>query len=121
MTLARLVEDVLGPELPVTVELPDGSVVGPPDAPARLVFRSRDALRRLLTAPGELGFARAYVAGELDVEGDIYAGLALQDRFSSRLSLRHWAALAREVGVVGVRPLPPPPVVARLRGMRHSQ
>ncbi len=30
--------------------------------------------------PGELGFARAYVAGELDLEGDIFEALALRDR-----------------------------------------
>ena len=39
--------------------------------------RSPEAMRYILTAPGELGFARAYVAGELDVEGDIFDALAL--------------------------------------------
>ena len=39
-----------------------------------LVLRSRRALRRLLWAPGELGLARAYVTGDLDVEGDLADG-----------------------------------------------
>ena len=122
MTLAGLVEEVLGPDLAVAVELHDGSVLGPADAPARLVFRSRDALRRLLTAPGELGFARAYVAGDLDLEGDVYAALALQERLSAaRLSARQWLAAARLVGRDALRPLPPPPEEARLRGRRHSR
>ena len=43
-------------------------------------MRSADAIRRILWAPGELGLSRAYVAGNIDVEGDIYEVLhALQD------------------------------------------
>jgi cyclopropane-fatty-acyl-phospholipid synthase len=122
LTLAALVAEVLGLDPPVAVELHDGTVVGPPDAPARLVFRSPNALRRLLTAPGELGFARAYVAGELDLEGDVYAALALHERLSAgRLSPQQWLAAARIVSSLGVRPLPPPPEEARLRGRRHSR
>jgi cyclopropane-fatty-acyl-phospholipid synthase len=51
----------------------DGSRAGPVDAPAALVLRSPNALRRMVTAPGELGLGRAYVAGDLDVEGDLFA------------------------------------------------
>ena len=47
---------------------------GRPDAPA-LVVRNRRALRRLLWKPGELGLARAWVAGDLDIDGDLYAAL----------------------------------------------
>jgi cyclopropane-fatty-acyl-phospholipid synthase len=45
-----------------------------------IVLRSSDALRRIALAPGELGFARAYVVGDLDIEGDVYAALALLER-----------------------------------------
>jgi cyclopropane-fatty-acyl-phospholipid synthase len=122
VTFAELVEELLGPDPPVAVELPDGSVLGPVDAPARLVFRSPDVLRRLLTAPGELGFARAYVAGELDVEGDLYAALPLQERLAAaRLASRHWVAALRLVGREGLRPLAPPAEEARLHGRRHSR
>jgi cyclopropane-fatty-acyl-phospholipid synthase len=121
VTVAELLTDVLGPNPPVAVELHDGTVLGPADSPARLIFRSPDAFRRLLTAPGELGFARAYVAGELDVEGDVYAALALQERLSAaRLTPRQWLAVARLVGKAGFRPPPPPPEEARLRGRRHT-
>ena len=41
-----------------------------------MVLRHRRALRRLLWHPGELGLAQAYVAGELDVEGDLADGLS---------------------------------------------
>jgi cyclopropane-fatty-acyl-phospholipid synthase len=122
VTLAELVGGLLGPDPPVAVELHDGSALGPADAPARLVFRSPDVLRRLLTAPGELGFARAYVAGELDVEGDLYAALPLQERLAAaRLASRHWVAALRLVGREGLRPLAPPAEEARLHGRRHSR
>jgi cyclopropane-fatty-acyl-phospholipid synthase len=122
VTAAELIAELLGPDPVVAVELPDRTVVGPPSGEARLVFRSPDALRRLLTAPGELGFARAYVAGELDVEGDIYAALALHERFSGlRLTPRQLLAAARLVRRAGLRPLPTPPEEARLRGPRHSR
>ena len=82
------------------------------------MIRSPDALRRIF-APGELGFARAYVAGDLDIEGDIYAALALRERIAdAKLRARH---LARRAAAVGVLPptAAPPPEEARLHGRRH--
>ena len=52
----------------------DGSEAGPPGAPV-VVLRSPQALQRILWRPGELGLARAYVSGDLDVEGDLTDGL----------------------------------------------
>ncbi|MER6415875.1 class I SAM-dependent methyltransferase [Streptomyces humidus] len=74
--LHELVEQMLGAPFPVRVRAWDGSQAGPPGAPA-LVVRNRRALRRLLFKPGELGLARAWVAGDLDVEGDLYTALDL--------------------------------------------
>jgi|GEM_PF-5126578 len=67
--LAGVIETMLGGDLPIAVVCFDGSRAGPAEAPATLTVRSADALRRVLTAPGELGFGRAYVAGDLDVDG----------------------------------------------------
>jgi cyclopropane-fatty-acyl-phospholipid synthase len=121
-TLGSLVASVLGDDLPVAVELYDGTRLGPADPPATIVVRSEDALRRLIGAPGELGFARAYVAGDLDVEGDIYAALDLRDRLPQvRLDARQWVAALRLAGPSALRPLPPPPEEARLRGRLHSK
>ncbi|WP_171163209.1 cyclopropane-fatty-acyl-phospholipid synthase family protein [Streptomyces sp. I05A-00742] len=74
--LADLAEQVLGAPLPVRLRAWDRSEAGPPGAPV-LVIRNRRALRRLLWKPGELGLARAWVAGDIDVEGDLYAALDL--------------------------------------------
>lgn len=122
MALAPLVEEVLGGDLPVGVVAYDGSTAGPSDAPATLEIRSRDALRRVLTAPGELGFARAYVAGDLDIDGDIYAALKLHEHLPNiRLAPRAMHKLVRELGGWRrLRPLPPPPEEVRLHGRRHS-
>jgi cyclopropane-fatty-acyl-phospholipid synthase len=121
MALSSLIESVLGSDPPVAFRCYDGSALGPPDAPATIVLRSPDALRRIVTAPGELGFARAYVAGDLDIEGDVYAALGLRDRLPDvRLNAAQLLAAAREVGLRQLRPLPPPPAEARLHGRRHS-
>ena len=122
MTLAALVEEVLGDDLPVGVAAYDGSTAGPPDPPATLVLRTPDALRRILTAPGELGLSRAYVAGDLDFEGDIFAVIDLRERMPSlRLSGRVLRGIARELGGwKAIRPVAPPPEEVRLHGRRHS-
>ncbi|MFD4508743.1 class I SAM-dependent methyltransferase [Streptomyces sp. NPDC058457] len=73
--LRSVAEQVLGVPLPVRLRAWDGSQAGPPNAPT-LVVRNRRALRRILFKPGELGLARAWVAGDLDIEGDLYSALA---------------------------------------------
>ncbi|MFD5699586.1 class I SAM-dependent methyltransferase [Streptomyces lasiicapitis] len=76
LRLKNLAEQLTGAELPVRIRAWDGSEAGPPGAPT-LVVRHRRALRRLLWKPGELGLARAWVAGDIDVDGDLYAALDL--------------------------------------------
>ena len=48
--LSSLIESVLGTDLPVEIRAYDGSRVGPVDAPATLVIKHPDALRRIVTA-----------------------------------------------------------------------
>jgi cyclopropane-fatty-acyl-phospholipid synthase len=121
-TLAAVVDDHLRGHGSLALTLPDGTVLGAENARARLVVRSPDALRRIVTAPGELGFARAYVAGEIDLEGDIYSALpALLELPSVRHLARLWLTAARMVGPHGLRPLPTPPEEAQLRGRRHTR
>jgi cyclopropane-fatty-acyl-phospholipid synthase len=123
MALAALVDDVLGGGLPVAIEAYDGSRSGPVDAPATIVIRSPDALRRIVTALGELGLARAYVSGDLELEGSIWALLELRDRMPDvQLEPKMMLRLVRELGGWReVRPLPPPDVEVRLHGRRHSK
>ncbi|MBT2381800.1 class I SAM-dependent methyltransferase [Streptomyces sp. ISL-111] len=73
--LSHMVKQALGRPLPLRLRAWDGSEAGPSTGPV-LVIRDRRALHRLAWKPGELGLARAWVAGEIDIEGDLYEGLA---------------------------------------------
>lgn len=86
--LADLSETLLGAPLPVRIRAWDGSEAGPPTGPV-LFVRHRRALRRMLWKPGELGLARAWVAGDLTVEGDLFE---LLDRVSVLFWERHPSA-----------------------------
>ncbi|MEV7614023.1 cyclopropane-fatty-acyl-phospholipid synthase family protein [Streptomyces sp. NPDC089799] len=105
--LAALAEVLLGYPPPVRIRAWDGSEAGPPGPPV-LVVRHRRALRRILWRPGELGLARAWVAGDLEVDGDLFD---LLDRLAGLLWERDPAA-ARPA-----RPghRPEPAAAARLR------
>jgi cyclopropane-fatty-acyl-phospholipid synthase len=127
--LADFVSPIFGTDLPIAIRGWDGSQVGPHDAPV-LVVKSRAALRRLMWDPSELGFAQAYITGELDVEGDITEGFrrvwkqarAQQLRgltFSNRDKGRALITAAR-LGVIGRRP-PVPASQATLSGELHSK
>ncbi|MEV3856753.1 cyclopropane-fatty-acyl-phospholipid synthase family protein [Streptomyces sp. NPDC050095] len=130
--LKNLTERLLGAELPVRLRAWDGSEDGPPDAPT-LVVRNRRALRRLLWKPGELGLARAWVAGDLDVEGDLYevldamAGLIWERPEDERRSLAEAlkdpqvrAAVRELVKLAGPYPPPAPPAEEmRRKGRLH--
>src|SRR5713101_7200636 len=122
MSVAALLSDVLGPDVPVAFRAYDGSRFGPDDARTTIVVRSRDALRRIVTAPNELGFGRAYVAGDREVEGDIFDVISVANYIEElRLGPKQIAAALRLVGVSGLQPLAPPPEEARMRGRRHSR
>lgn len=115
--LGEILGALLGDPLPLRVRCWDGSAVGPTDGPGTLHVRSPDALRRILGAPGELGLARAFVVGELDVEGDIVDVLGAVRTRGPREQpwLRRAPAVvgaARRLGVLG-RPPPPPDIEFR--------
>ncbi|MEU3656358.1 cyclopropane-fatty-acyl-phospholipid synthase family protein [Streptomyces sp. NPDC032161] len=134
LRLTALVEEFLGERLPVRIRAWDGSESGPPGAPV-LAVRNRRALRRLLWKPGELGLARAWVAGDIDIEGDLYEAL---DRLASLIWERDVAAedavhpvrdprtrafakgLLRLAGP-GLPPTPPPEEVRSRFGTLHTR
>ena len=64
------VADALAAVLPdaARVEAYDGSKAGPDDAQVVVRLQSPKALSHLVSAPGDLGMARAYVSGELDID-----------------------------------------------------
>jgi cyclopropane-fatty-acyl-phospholipid synthase len=122
MALAPLVEEILGGELPVAFEAYDGSRAGPTGAATTVVVRSPDALRRIVTSPGELGVARAYVSGDIDVHGEIWGLMDLRDRVTDvRFSLPAVRKMVDELGGWRqVHRVDPPPEEVILHGRRHS-
>ncbi|MEA3214513.1 MAG: cyclopropane-fatty-acyl-phospholipid synthase, partial [Acidimicrobiia bacterium] len=122
MNVAKFLDDVFGGALPVKVEAYDGTTAGSPDSKVTVIVRTPDALRRFLHAPGELGLARAYVAGDLDLEGSIFDLVSAQDVLTHlRPKPRQLVAAARLLGADAVRRLPLPPEEVRLRGRMHSR
>jgi len=127
--LAVLIRETIGVSSPVRLRAWDGSEAGPADGPV-LVIRSRRALRRLLWAAGELGLARAYVTGDIDVEGDLADGFRLawelaRTRAASPVALGAGdrlkaAAAAARLGALGPAPRPPA-AEARLSGRLHTK
>ncbi len=119
--MAPLVESILGEDLPIGFVAYDGTNLGPPDPLATIVLRSPDALRRIATAPGELGLARAYVAGDIDFDGDIFAALEIRKRLDgAKVGWRQVLGILRVLGPQALRPLPAPAEESKPRGRLHS-
>nr|WP_243770240.1 cyclopropane-fatty-acyl-phospholipid synthase family protein [Amycolatopsis acidicola] len=127
-TVHALVRAVLGSALPLHIRCWDGSEAGPPDAPVRLVLRHRRALRRLVWAPNEIGLARAFVSGDLDVESDFFESLSSLERILKgsagprdvdRQTKWELFRSALRLGAIGLPPKPPAEEI-RLGGPLHS-
>ncbi len=102
----------------------DGAVI-PADGSPRftLVLNRPGALRRMFLPPTELAIGEAFLRGDFDFEGDIFAAFSLRDAFSHfRLSLGEVIALVRDL-----LSLPNPPFeplthpAAKMRGSLHSR
>lgn len=126
MDVSTFVSSVYGHRLPFRVEAYDGSSASPTvESPANAItlrILRRDALTRVLTHPGELGVARAYVAGDLDVDGDLDALFDLAvPPVNQLLKFNNLRSLLSVVGGSALRPLTPPALETRQRGILHSR
>ncbi|WP_372728416.1 class I SAM-dependent methyltransferase [Nocardioides sp.] len=132
LSIGEAVTSLLRDGMPVRFTAYDGSTAGDADAEIGLELRTPRGLAYLLTAPGDLGMARAYVAGDLVVTGvhpgNPYDALRL---LQSHLRFRTPTAseafvLVRGLGLSHLKPPPPPPQehLPRWRrtveGLRHS-
>jgi cyclopropane-fatty-acyl-phospholipid synthase len=128
--VAPLLHATLGANGPTALRCWDGSEVAPDGAVVRISIERRRALRRLLWAPNELGFARAYVSGDITFDGDLWAGMEAMEALADpttgpgvTVDAHTKRALARAIvrlGVLGPPPRPPAEE-ARLRGRRHGK
>lgn len=131
MSIAQIVESVVDGPLPLRLEAFDGSAAGPDAAHLSLRIENPRGVSYIATAPGDLGLARAYVAGDLTVTGahpgDPYDLLVTMQQVHFRRPHREQLLeLSRILGVKGLTPPPPPPQESLPRwrrvaeGLRHS-
>lgn len=133
MTVAQIANAAIVPPLPFRLTAFDGSSAGPDDAPVGIHVVRRRALNYVFTAPGDLGMARAYIAGDLEFSGvhpaNPYPLLrAMADGMHlKRPGLADITSILRGLGVSTLKPVAPPPQEAparwrrTLHGLRHSK
>jgi cyclopropane-fatty-acyl-phospholipid synthase len=123
--IAQTISRALGrPNLRVTAY--DGSSAGPADAPVGINLRSPKALSYLIFAPSSVGFARAFVSGELEIEGSMYDALSVVwSDLIGALSWRDRLEVARGIDPKALRWVDPPAEEYGARrlasGLRHSK
>jgi len=129
MALADVFERVAGAGAQVRFVAYDGSSAGNPGSPGVTVtIRSPVAVSYLAQSPGALGLARAYVAGHLDVDGDMHTALArLAGAQRIHRSLPERLSLLAQLGgpKLLIRRVAPPQQEVRVKrrwlsGRRHS-
>jgi cyclopropane-fatty-acyl-phospholipid synthase len=133
MKLAELFERVVGRDAQVEFLAYDDSRAGPPGAEITVNVRSPYAISYLVHAPGAIGLARAYVAGHLDITGDMYTALYRMQSALGELSWEDKKTLLRTIigdpllRAAALKRLDPPPQEVRverlplLAGLRHSK
>ncbi|CCH78370.1 Cyclopropane-fatty-acyl-phospholipid synthase [Nostocoides japonicum T1-X7] len=132
MTIGQAFDTLFGPDAPVAFEAFDGSTGGSGEG-YRVRLLNPEGLNYLITAPGDLGLARAYLQGDLVVEGldegDPYDFLVLmKDRLSMTRPAVHdvkdYVTLVRRYGLKPPT-LPeietPSPVRRLAHGLRHGR
>ncbi|HEY0357863.1 MAG TPA: cyclopropane-fatty-acyl-phospholipid synthase family protein [Mycobacteriales bacterium] len=124
--IADVIGGVIGAQAGVEVRAYDGSRYGPPDADIRVTVASPRALAHLANTSAELGLARAFVSGDLVVDGDLYTML---QRFGGGdfavMGMAERLRVLRDLGPQLLRPAPVPPEEVRpgvlRRGLRHAR
>src|ERR1700754_496308 len=125
--VAPLIRAAVGPEAPVAIRGWDGSRTGPQNAQWAIKINNRRGLRRLLWAPNELGFARAYVSGDIEIEGNLLEGMEVLEQTSDRArgpgvridthTKKPLPKAALGLGMIG--PIPSPPKEEANLARRH--
>lgn len=106
MTIGEIIGAFATGEPPLRIEAYDGSAIGPADCELVLRLKSEKALQYFVTAPGDLGLARAYLMGELEVGGvhpgaprDVFGSLEVFRKTMTRMpDARTLLRIARSIG-----------------------
>lgn len=113
--IAETINELFDGGLPIKLTAYDGSVAGDKDSPFGMEILNPRGLAFLLTAPGDLGLARAYVSGDMALHG-IHPGdpyplldLILDKTDFKRPSPRETVDMVRALGAKNFVPPKPPP------------
>ncbi|MFY9330085.1 MAG: class I SAM-dependent methyltransferase [Candidatus Nanopelagicales bacterium] len=100
----------------------DGSSVGVIGADVVMEIKTPRAMQYIAGAPSQLGLARAYVNGDLEIHGSAYEALRrLYPLPLDHLSILDRVKLAREFAPFALARPEPPALERRLNGRRHSK
>ena len=122
MNLADAFSLIAGTQRNVSFRAYDGSTFGPQDNDAIIEINTPRAVEYLAASPGQLGLARAYVNGDLDIVGDAYTTLSrLYPMELTHLTLGDKAALAKNFAPYALKRPKPPTLERALKGSRHSK
>jgi cyclopropane-fatty-acyl-phospholipid synthase len=133
ITISEAITRLMPGGVPFRFTAYDGSTAGRPDSPIRVHLANERGLSYLLTAPGDLGVVRAYISGDLTLEG-LHPG----DPFAILMVMEHEAGIrvpspaealriVRGLGWSHLKPPPPPPQETlprwrrMLEGLRHTK
>jgi cyclopropane-fatty-acyl-phospholipid synthase len=107
--VAPALASILPPQ--TRVEAYDGSVAGASDADVVISVKSPRALSHLVSAPGQLGLARAYVSGEMDLHApNHYLALKTLSRIRmADLTIAERLRVLRDLGREALHWVEPPP------------
>jgi cyclopropane-fatty-acyl-phospholipid synthase len=131
VTLGGIFTELFGPDAPVRFTAYDGSEAGDPAARIALRLLTPRGVAYIATAPGDIGMARAYLMGDLEIEGvhpgDPYELLTVMGGLKMRRPAP--AVAAKWLRALGPRALVPPEVPAQearparrlTLGLRHSR
>ena len=112
--IAEIINGFFDGGLPIRISAYDGSVAGDASSPYGIRILNRRGLSYILTASGDLGLARAYVSGDLELEGthpgDPYPLLRLivGNTDFARPSVAELASIVRALGLGSFVPPRPP-------------
>jgi cyclopropane-fatty-acyl-phospholipid synthase len=120
--LADAFNMVVGPERNVSFRAYDGSTFGPQDHDAILEITTPRAIQYLASAPSQLGIARAYVNGDLEIVGDAYTTLSrLYPMDTRHLTRSDKITLWKKFAPFAFKRPKPPAQERVLAGTRHSK
>jgi cyclopropane-fatty-acyl-phospholipid synthase len=133
ITIGEAITRLMPDGVPFHFTAYDGSSAGAAGSPYHVHLHNERGLSYLLTAPGDLGVVRAYISGDLTIEG-VHPG----DPYDLMMLLQHEVGIRmpgpteafqiiRGLGWSHLKPPPPPPqeTLPRwrrlLEGLRHSK